>query len=168
MSIAEEHVWNERRSIVTWHDASFLPPRALITQVSGICFTDDGLVVLVSVNGEDWSLPGGRTEEGETVQETLIREVREEACASVVSLAYLGAQEVRDLGDSEGSMTYYQTRFWARVRLNEFKPEYEIKERKLVPPSEINLSLRWHPSGILEAMMETALANEKRHAANQE
>jgi len=34
--------------------------------------------------------------------------------------------------------------------------------RKLVTPSTINTSLRWNPSGILQAIMKTALERENR------
>lgn len=33
---------------VTWRGAAFVPPRALVTQASGVCFTADGKVVLVT------------------------------------------------------------------------------------------------------------------------
>jgi ADP-ribose pyrophosphatase YjhB (NUDIX family) len=63
-------------------------------------------------------LPGGHPEGNETPQEALVREVWEEACAVVERAAYLGAQQVTD----EHGKTYYQTRFWARVKLESFTP----------------------------------------------
>ena len=161
MSIVEEHIWNGQPSVVTWLDKDFMPPRSQITQASGICFTDDGLVVLVST-GDHWSLPGGTTEEGETIEETLVREVWEEACARVVNHVYLGSQEVREIREGEKLPPYYQVRFWARVVLDEFKGEYEISERKLVTLDSVNAFLQWKPSGILEAIMKAALECESK------
>ena len=38
-------------------------------------------IVLVTWNGTDWSLPGGSMEPDESLEQTLAREVAEEACA---------------------------------------------------------------------------------------
>lgn len=147
-----------RQSIVTWKDDSFLAPEQMVHQASGLCFTVDGMVVLVTTDGEVWSLPGGHIEQGETIEQALLREVAEEACARVTRLAYLGAQEVYEQGGSAGPKIYYEARYWARVELGEFEPKFETTARKLVNPSEINESLRWKPSGILKAMLAAALA----------
>lgn len=162
MSVVEHHTWMGRELLATWRDASFSQPRRPGNQASAICFTEDGMVVLVTTDGQTWMLPGGHTEPGESAEDTLVREVNEEACATVADLAYLGAQEVRDLADSNGSTIHHQALFWARVRLGKFEPKYETTARKLVNPSSINDSLRWNPSGILEATMAAALACESR------
>ena len=77
MNITEEHSWSGQRLIVTWHDASFDPPRNLVTQASGICFTDDNRIVLVTTDGKTWHLPGGHPEEDEITEEAFIREVKD-------------------------------------------------------------------------------------------
>ncbi|MBN2239479.1 MAG: VOC family protein [Dehalococcoidales bacterium] len=162
MNIVEEHYWDGKPSVVVWRDAGFKPPIHMVTQSSGICFTDDGYVVLVSVDGNEWSLPGGHTEKGETIEDTLIREVREEACARIVSLEYLGAQEVQEKAAGVVN-THYQVRFWARVQLDEFKQNFEIKSRKLVEVSKINDVLHWNPSGILEAIVRAAVTADEKY-----
>src|SRR5262245_46398067 len=53
----------------------------------------------------------------------LAREVLEEACAHVVYCRYIGCQRVEDI--DAGGPPYYQTRFWARAELDEFRPEHE-------------------------------------------
>src|SRR4030042_1552899 len=79
--ITEEHTLEGQKISVTWRGPAFTPPRHLIRQASGICITDEGLIVLVTGDGESWGLPGGHPENGETIKEAFIREVREEACA---------------------------------------------------------------------------------------
>ena len=165
--ITQENSWAGQRMTVTWHDASFVPPRNLVTQASGICFTDDNQVVLVTLDGKSWSLPGGHPEGDETIEDAFMREVTEEVCATVTNLVYLGAQEVNDPGNHEGLKTYYQTRFWARVQLDEFRQKQETIARKLVtPPSAINASLRWNPTQILDAIVKAALECEQRFKKN--
>jgi len=68
--------------------------------------------VLVTPDGKSWSLPGGHPEGNETVEDAFRREVDEEACATVINLVYLGAQEVNNPENQAGLKTYYQTRFW--------------------------------------------------------
>ena len=162
MSVVEQHTWMGRELLATWRDASFSPPREPENQASGICFTEDGMVVLVTTDGQTWMLPGGHTEPGESAEDTLVREVNEEACATVTDLNYLGSQEVRDLADSIGSTVHYQALFWARVRLSKFEPKHETTARKLASPSEVNDILRLNPTGILDTIMVAALACENR------
>ena len=62
----------------------FLPSAAHTTQALGICLTAGGEIVLVSMDGDEWSLPRRDDQAGETLEQTLVREVREEACARVL------------------------------------------------------------------------------------
>src|SRR5690606_37360724 len=107
--------------------------RDAVHQVCGLCVTADRRLVLVSKDGVNWTLPGGRPESGETWEETLVREVREEACAVVTGCAYLGAQRVDDPLDRR---TFYQLRYVAAVELQEFLPTHEMRHRLCVDHDE--------------------------------
>lgn len=78
----------------------------------------------------------------------------EEACAIVENAVYLGTQRVDDPAEPG---PYYQTRWWARVRLLEFSPEFEIRERKIVAPEDLLATLNWQTVAIAEAMLQMAL-----------
>jgi hypothetical protein len=96
--LADDHAGG-RRYRVTWFDPPFRPPLNATSQALGICFTGDRRIVLVTWDDEHWSLPGGSLEVGETVEQALAREVREEACAHVVRHRYIGCQRVEELDD---------------------------------------------------------------------
>jgi 8-oxo-dGTP diphosphatase len=160
--IIEESTWEERPLTVTWHESSFVPPRELITQASGLCFVGDGSVVLVTADGMTWQLVGGHPEIGETSEEAFRREAVEEACATVTHLAYLGAQEVNDPHNPTGLTTYYQSRFWARVTLGEFSGKHEMMARTCVAPTAVQATLNWRTSRVLAAILQAAFDYENR------
>ncbi len=159
MRIIETNTWEGRGLTVTWEDGPVPPPRDQTTQASGVCFTDDGLIVLVGSGDGRWSLPGGHLEDGESAEDALIREVREEACAVVERCEYLGAQRVDDPAEDR---PYFQTRWWARVRLLPFDAQYETTERKLVTPKAFVASLGWNTVRIAQAILDAALASDVR------
>ena len=163
MRLGEQSTWEDRPLIVEWLPAPFTPPRDLVTQASGVCFTSDGEIVLVAGAKRAWSLPGGHTEWGETLEETLAREVREEACAEICRCVYLGAQQVHDPQNPDGLTRYYQARFWARVRLEPFAPQFERLYRVCVAPSAFLTTLQWSTTRIAQALLEAALAAEAHY-----
>jgi 8-oxo-dGTP pyrophosphatase MutT (NUDIX family) len=147
---------------VAWFDPPYLPPIEQTTQALGICFTAERRIVLVTWNDEQWSLPGGTVEPGETLERTLAREVREEACARVLDSRYIGSQRVDEL-DGNGD-SYYQTRFWARVALDPFTAEHEMTARGLVSPEEFRSALYWGGEATAGLILERGLAIEETSA----
>ena len=168
MTDAEQAMWGGRLLTVCWIEAPARPPRELVTQASGVCFTEEGEVVLVTGAGRRWALPGGHLEPGETMEQGFAREVEEEACAIVQQLAYLGAQQVDDPGNTAAPPRYYQARFWARVRLQPFEPKLETRHRMLVKPPEFLAVLGWKTTRIAETLLAAAVAAEDRFRAMSE
>lgn len=136
------------------------PPEHAITQAYGFCFTDHGLVALVQTDDGFCNLPGGRLEPGETARDALVREVAEEACASVTTCRYLACQHVWDPQAPDGPTNHYQTRWWARIELDPWQPNHETVARQLVPPSDVLATLSWHRKQIAGRLLDLALATE--------
>ena len=134
-----------KRYLVEWFPGARVPAGARVTQVSGICMTDDGQVVLVSSDGESWGLPGGHPEPGESVEETLSREVREEACFTVERSEYLGYQQC---SPEAGGTPDFQLRYRCLVTVTEFSPKHETTHRKMVSLSDLLGELAWGSSPI--------------------
>lgn len=78
-----------------------------------------------------WALPGGRAEVGETVEQTIVREVKEETGLDVDVVRKLG--EYHEQGTQEGvEYDYYPACFLVKVVGGELKPQQgEIQEIKL-------------------------------------
>ncbi len=73
---------------MAWHPAPEAPPGTRHGS-AGVCVARDH-VVLVSSDGDRFGLPGRRPEPGDDWADTLRREVREEACATVTDCRLLG------------------------------------------------------------------------------
>ena len=151
----------DRPATFTLMAPGWYPPAHLVTQAYGFCFSPDGQVVLVATDDGFWNLPGGTVEPGEHPADTLVREVAEEACAQVTGSRYLACQHVWDPQASAGPTSYYQTRWWARVELEPWRPVHETVARRCVPPSLVLEALSWRRKEIAGLLLDLALAAER-------
>ncbi len=78
-----------------------------------------------------WALPGGRVEPGETVEQTIMREVKEETGLDVVIVRKIGEYHEQGVQDGE-EYDYYPACFLVKTVGGEIKrQESEIEEIQL-------------------------------------
>lgn len=124
-------------------------------QTYGVCFCDDKIVIGFGGQKKTWGLIGGTIEKGEKLEETLVREIKEESNMEVVSCLPIGYQKVTDTRDG----TYvYQLRYACKVK--PYGPFVEdpaggVTEIKLVDPKEYKQYFDWGKIG--ERIIERAI-----------
>jgi len=87
----QQAVWGEGtiRLLISCYLSTELPPLKYVTSVRSLVFRDDSVLVLR--NPDDTHIyPGGRREGGETLEETLRREILEEVGWEVTEISQLG------------------------------------------------------------------------------
>jgi len=84
-----------------------------------------------------WALPGGRVDPGETVEQTIVREVKEETGLDVAIVSKIG--DYHEQGVQDGvEYDYYPACFLVKTAGGEIKKqESEIEEIKLFSLSDI-------------------------------
>ena len=132
--------------LVSWHPPPE-PPDGTPHGAEGVCVTADGDIVVISPDGIIWDLPAGRPEPGESWEQTLRREMDEEACATVVGVRLLGFTRGQCLTGPERGAVLVRSVWRADVELRPWEARFEIADRRIVAPAAVNeaLSLGSHP-----------------------
>jgi 8-oxo-dGTP pyrophosphatase MutT (NUDIX family) len=100
-----------------------------------VCITGTGQLVLISNDQRHWGFPGGRPEGNESPEETLRREILEEACAVVVGTPrLLGLVRSRCVRGRQQGLV--RSCWRANVEVGPWAPRFEIPYRRLVPLAE--------------------------------
>lgn len=103
-----------------------------------ICMVDDLNTVLVRNTEGRLNTPGGHPEQDETSEETMIREVREEACGEVTSWQMIAFARSECLQGERKGHVMIRDMYVARVELLTWEqPPLEIVERIIVPIEDL-------------------------------
>src|SRR3989344_9091570 len=126
------------------------------TQTYGVCFCDGKIVIGYGGQKQSWGLIGGTIEKGETFEETLRRELREESNMEVLSFLPIGYQKVTDTRDNS---FVYQLRYVCITKpFGPFvsDPADAITEIKLIDPKDYKRYFDWGNIGnrIIERALE--------------
>lgn len=106
----------------------------------------DGKVPMVQYPNDPDNLPGGRSEPGETAEQTAIREAEEELNCRVVSWEPIGYQSCSEAGEHKG----YQLRVFAKLeKIGEFEkdPGGPVIGYRLVEIDDLATNLNWPDTG---------------------
>jgi len=126
----------------------------ILQGVHAYCFYNGKLVVVYSDTKKYWTPPGGGIESGETYEEAVIREVKEETNMKVLSQRLIGYQ---DIYEKDGRIVR-QTRSVCLVEpYGPFvsDPDGDIDEIKIIDPAEYKKYFDWGKVG--DRIMEKAL-----------
>jgi ADP-ribose pyrophosphatase YjhB (NUDIX family) len=148
---------NQQEWRLSWHPPTQLPTGKAHGS-AGICVTAANEIVLVSGDGARWDLPAGRPEGAETWEQTLRREVHEEACAIVGEARLLGFSRGRCVRGHEEGLVLVRSFWLAEVLLEPWEPKFEILHRKVVPQGELfaNLTIEHGYLPILRRALDEA------------
>lgn len=140
----------EQDWLVTWYPADD-EPEGQCHGAAGICLTADNKIVLITQDGTSWGLPGGRPEDGENWEDTMRREVKEEACVEVDKARLLGfSHGLCSRGHEEG-LLLIRSLWLADAILLEWAPEPQILGRNLVPVDQVLARMAPDPFAPLHA-----------------
>jgi len=115
-------------------------------QVYGVSFYGEKMVIAFNGRKKTWGLLGGKIDPGETFEQTLAREVREESNMNVLSGLPIGYQKAVKPDDS----FVYQLRYVCAVEpFGPFvsDPDGGIAEIKLIEPADYSKYFDWGKIG---------------------
>lgn len=148
--------------LATWHLPSG-EPEGQHHGSCGVCVAPSGQIVLISADGLNWDLPAGRSEGDESWEETLRREVQEEACAQVVEAQLLGFARSRCLSGPQAGLVLVRSFWRAEIELDLWQPQFEIAHRQLVEPDAVAPLLPPLSARVLaRALIEAGVVNTKK------
>ena len=123
-------------------------PQDEIKQCYAVAFNGDKIVIVHNGKKDTWGLVGGSVEEGEKIEETLIREIKEESNMKVISYKPIGYQKVTDTRGIQ--KPFYQLRYFAIVEpygLFESDPDLTIDRIAEIDPGEHKKYFDWFEIG---------------------
>lgn len=121
--------------------------------VHAYCFCGDKFVLVYNKEKDHYTPPGGGIEPGETWQEAIVREVKEESNMKVLSQELIGYQDITD-----GDKIKRQVRAFCIVKpYGDFvsDPDGDITEIKLINPKDYKQYFGWGEIG--DRIMQRAL-----------
>ena len=132
----------------------------ILQAVHAFCFFNAKLVVVYAAEKGYWAPPGGGIELGETYEEAVIREVKEETNMKVLNQKLIGYQDIY-----EPNRVVRQTRSVCIVEpYGPFvkDPDGDVTEIKLIDPADYKKYFDWNEIG--DHIMQRAFELKKQMA----
>lgn len=146
--ISEKSEWKDQEITYTWIPTKELKNYKPVSQIYGICLNDENKILVIK-DKDRWQIPGGTPEGRETPEQTLKREMIEEAQAEIGRIVPLGVQEVNyfDNPNKKQGDLFYQYRYVTFVKkLNPMQSDPatgRLNERRFVSFDEIDDYVKW-------------------------
>jgi 8-oxo-dGTP pyrophosphatase MutT (NUDIX family) len=120
--------WIASDNILSQH-ISYLP-----TQIYCWVISKDNKFIIVSKDGENWQFPGGKPEANETLKQTTVRELKEEAgldtSKSEDDIKFFGYYLVQELEGDNLIKEFLQVRTYLRLDATSNEVELKPEERE--------------------------------------
>lgn len=118
--------------------------------VHAYCFCGGRMVIVYANNKGYWTPPGGGIEEGESVEEAVIREVKEETNMKVLRQEFIGYQDIYQQDIYGNNQIVRQTRSFCETEpFGDFvsDPDGDITKIKLIDPKDYKKYFDWGEIG---------------------
>ena len=115
--ITESAVWGQAPLEINTYLSSKIPPQQYITSARGVVFQEDKVLVIKSPSQKYYVVPGGRCEAGETIAETLHREILEETGWAITRPRYFAFVHFRHRGPKPEGYQYSYPDFFQVIYL---------------------------------------------------
>ena len=137
--------WGNMPLQITYYLGNEPPPVEYVSSVRAIVFRNRSVLVVKQANGHLYILPGGRVEKGESLKETLQREMLEETGWTVSDKKLLGFMHLHHLGVKPENYKYpYPDFLWPiyLAEAGEFSadakiPDEWVSESEFRPVEEV-------------------------------
>jgi ADP-ribose pyrophosphatase YjhB (NUDIX family) len=128
---------------------------SILCIVHGYCFYKDKMVLVYHEPNQHWMPPGGGMEPGETWQDAVVREVKEETNMKVLEQHLIGYQDVQEV---DGRITRHVRSLCIVEPYGEFvsDPDGDITKIELIDPKEYKKYFDWGQVGdrVMERVLE--------------
>jgi 8-oxo-dGTP diphosphatase len=133
---------------------TFIYPKHQTILAAAAVVVQEGRVLLLEDRWGRWGLPSGFIEEGETPEETLVREIREELG---VDSEIAGPLRPELRWDGPEDSLFLLLHFAVRLLSEEFAPNEEVVQHRWIPIPELSQYNVWpNIVGVCEEYQRTA------------
>jgi 8-oxo-dGTP diphosphatase len=127
------------------------PEEAEVKAAGGVVLRDGRIAVVHRPRYDDWSLPKGKLDPGESWEECALREVREETGLHCTLGAELSPTSYTDRKGRAKVVRYWRMEI---DRMDPFTPDDEVDELRWVEPGEAATLLTYpHDSELIQEVM---------------
>ena len=159
--IKSSFTWDNNRYEIEYYPTSNVSelPKVVYSQVYGLCYCGNSLVITFNNKYKVWNLVGGTIEKDENYIDALYREVSEETNMEVVKWQLLGYQRTTS---SIGEATY-QLRVYCKVKpKGKFisDPAGSVTKIKLINPRHHKKYFNWGVIG--EELVNASIATHDK------